>query len=545
MLALAGLIAAGVALASQGNSSGHRSAQSGRLLQSMFEDEQLLVYQPMTPAGDAAVAGTLAKLRSLGVDDVRVVLDWYYLAPDNNSRTPPSGFNAANPAAYPASSWAPYDRLVRLANRYGIVLDFDVSGPGPLWAMAPGAPNAKTAIHYEPSASAFRQFMTAVGRRYDGSYRAAPGQPALSRVTYWSIWNEPNQPGWLAPQWSRSSGGLVPLAARLYRQLADAGYAGLASSGHTPYRDTILFGELAPEGCVVGSPCVYPRLEWPIPPMPYLRAMYCLDSAYRPLRGTAAAQLGCPESGSRQAFVSANPVLFHATGFAHHPYAFFLAPGVSMPNPDFVPLSDLSRIETGLDRAFSAYGVSRRIPLFLTEYGYETSPPRRVPPLTSLAEQSSYLNQATYMAWRDPRVQALSQFLLRDSAPDTKYPPNSRRYWSTFQTGLEYLSGAPKPSLFTYRLPIFLPSRTVAAGGSLRVWGMLRVAPNRTSQSATVQWKPAGGAFRSLASVTTTDPSGVLRTSVKPPASGRLRIAWRSPSGQTVYSQSVPVTVSG
>jgi hypothetical protein len=74
---------------------------------------------------------------------------------------------------------------------------------------------------------------------------------------------------------------------------------------------------------------------------------------------------------------------------------------------------------------------------------------------------------------------------------------------------------------------------------------MLRVAPNRTSQSATVQWKPAGGAFRSLASVTTTDPSGVLRTSVKPPASGRLRIAWRSPSGQTVYSQSVPVTVSG
>ena len=46
--------------------------------------------------------------------------------------------------------------------------------------------------------------MTAGGRRYSGSYAlpAAAGVPAvrLPRVNYWSIWNEPNQPGWLAPQ---------------------------------------------------------------------------------------------------------------------------------------------------------------------------------------------------------------------------------------------------------------------------------------------------------------------------------------------------------
>src|ERR1700749_3093014 len=97
-----------------------------------------------------------------------------------------------------------------------------------------------------------------------------------------------------------------------------------------------------------------------MPPMPFLRALYCVDSSYRPLAGKAATRLGCPAAGG---FVAEDPGLFRATGFAHHPYSFFLAPGVSMGDPNFVPLSDLGRLERGLDAIFAAYGASPRLPL--------------------------------------------------------------------------------------------------------------------------------------------------------------------------------------
>jgi hypothetical protein len=57
--------------------------------------------------------------------------------------------------------------------------------------------------------------------------------------------------------------------------------------------------------------------------------------------------------------------------------------------------------------------------------------------------QARYLDEADYLAWLDPRVRTLSQFLLRDAGPDRAYTPGSVRYWSTFQTGLEYHDGRP------------------------------------------------------------------------------------------------------
>lgn len=531
VVALAAGIVAAVLLAGQG---GH--AARPRALASMFEDDRLLVQQPMTAAGTATVERTLATLRSLGVDRVRLLVGWYYLAPDNNSAVPPPHFDAANPAAYPAAAWAPYDRAIRLANQAGIAVDLDLSAPGPLWAMRPGAPDVKTSLHYAPSASDFEQFVTAVGRRYDGHYRVSqgrlvPASAALPRVSFWSVWNEPNQPGWIAPQWVSAAGLTVPLSARIYRGLVDGAFAGLAATGHRS--DTILIGELAPEGSSATTALS------PMPPLPFLRALYCLGPGYRPLQGLAAVALGCPARAGATSFRAAHPGLFDATGFAHHPYSFYLAPNVSLPNPEFVPLADLGRLETALDRAFAAYGDARRIPLYLTEYGYETSPPRTVPPKTSLRQQSLYLDEATYMASRDPRVRALSQFLLEDSAPDTAFPPGTERYWSTFQTGLEFLGGAPKPALNAYRLPIYVPA---ASGRSVRVWGMLRPATNGTRQMAEIQWRPVHGGYRMIATVTTTSPSGILEKTVQVPGAGAVRLAWRTPGGAILHSRAVGVT---
>jgi hypothetical protein len=533
LLALAAVAVAAVLL------TGQRAVRQPRRVESIFQDDQLLLYQPLTPAGNAEVSRTLLTLRALGVDEVRLSVVWYYLlAPDHDGPTPPPGFAtgdsaAANPASYAPAAWLPYDRAIALAHEAGLQVLLTVTAPGPLWAMGRGAPNPKTATHWFPDAPAFGAFVEAVGRRYSGSYQAVGMHRALPRVSSWSIWNEPNQEGWLAPQSSPS--GATAVAPRLYRALVDAAYRGLRASGHPPTRDTILIGELAPEGSTRSGPML------PLTPLPFIRELYCVGADFRPLRGAAALAAGCRAGGSPGQFVRAHPGLFRATGFAHHPYSFLTAPDVPLSQPGDAPLSELPRLEHTLDAAFAAYGQSRRLPIYLTEYGYETNPPNPFRGV-SLRNQSLYLDEAEYMAWRDPRVRALAQFELQDSAPDALYPRGSFGYWSTFQTGLEFLGGRPKPSLNAYRLPIFLPSSRPAADGTLLVWGMLRPAAPGTRSIAAVQWRPPGGAYRDLASVATSNPSGFLEVRVRPPGPGAIRLSWTSPAGEVLHSRGAGIT---
>lgn len=526
VLTVAGVVAVILVIA-LGSSS---SAREHGPVESIFQDDQLLLYSP-----PATVAGTLATLQSLGVDRVRVTVLWQGIAP----AVKPKGFDASDPGSYPATAWAPLDRVVALARAHGIAIDFNVTAPGPLWAMKRGAPSAKYATHYEPSAADFGRFVTAVGKRYSGSYTPAGMHSPVPRVSYWTIWNEPNQPGWLAPQWRTVGGKQVTVSPRLYRADVRAAFSALGATGHATSSDTILVGELAPEGTEAT------KAESPIPPLPFLRALYCVDSSYRPLQGAAAAALQCPAGGDAGAFVKANPGLFDATGFAHHPYSFFLAPGVGFSDPNFVPISQLSRLEHALDSIFAAYGVHRQLPIYITEYGYETNPPdpfRGVP----LQKQAQYIDQAQYMAWKDPRVRSMAQFLLVDSAPNPTFPRGSIGYWSTFQTGLKLQGGKRKPSYDAYRLPIYIPQPAFARGASVLVWGMLRPAPNGTLQEARVQWTGrGGGAPQTLTTVSTTDPSGFFTTSVSPPGSGSIRFAWTGPRGAVIRSRPVPVTEKG
>src|SRR5438046_3130738 len=81
--------------------------------------------------------------------------------------------------------------LVKQAGMRGIAVDFDLSAPGPLWAMAQNAPAVRYAGHWSPSAQAWGQFVTAVGTRYSGRYTPPGASALLPRVSFWSIWNEP------------------------------------------------------------------------------------------------------------------------------------------------------------------------------------------------------------------------------------------------------------------------------------------------------------------------------------------------------------------
>jgi hypothetical protein len=519
--------------------------------ESIFQDDDHLLY-----ADGPTVARTLAVLKGLGVNRIRVTIEWAYIAPAATANTKPAGFAAATPGAYPAGVWSRYDRIVELAKARGIGVDFNVTAPGPAWAMQP-VPAAQrsgtTPAVYEPSASAFGSFVRALGTRYSGTYVPPGAARPLPRVNYWSIWNEPNQPAWLSPQWRTAGHHPVPASPQLYRALVDASVRALVATGHTFGRDTVLVGETAPEGSIVPVAGTSPQryvsatgAEDAMTPMVFLRALYCVSSRYQRLMGAAATAVGCPASGSAQAFVAEHPGLFEATGFSHHPYFFFFAPNVSSPVANYVPLANLGRLEHGLDQVFATYAVRRKIPIYLTEYGYQTNPPDPYQPVTP-AEQAKYLDEAYYLAWRDPRVRSMAQFLLYDAGPNTNYPPSSRNYWSTFQTGLIYgpgtaLAGHAKPALTAYALPVWIVS---SPGGKLLVWGMLRPVPKGVVENAEIQFRPAHQrGYRTIATAGVPAKAlyGYFTARVAAPGPGSIRILWRSTTGSTLISHPVAVT---
>jgi hypothetical protein len=507
----------------------HAVALADSTQTSIMQDDQLLI-----DSGSQKVLSTLIRMQRLGVETVRVNLEWASVAPGAHSRTAPAGFKsgeaqASDPASYPAAAWAPYDRLAELAPLYGISVQFNLTSPGPLWAMGRDSPTVRASTHWKPSAADFSAFVAAVGARYSGSYEGLPA------VTDWSIWNEPNQPGWLAPQWSKVRGRMVPESPRYDRSLINAAYGALAATGHSVKTNTILIGETAPEGRDNGG------FYTPMTPIPFLRTLYCVNAQEKPLRGQAARAVGCPVSGRASTFAKLDAGLFDATGFAHHPYDFFQTPTYRYRDPNFVPLSDISRLETFLDRTFRAYGVHRQIPLYFTEYGYETKPPDPHQ-VISLAEQAAYLNQADYMSYANPRVRSVAQFLLFDSAPNPLYRPGQYDYWNTFQTGLAFLSGRPKPSYGAYRMPVWLPRTHVVAGTSVTVWGQVRPADRGTSQPVRVQWTSDHGGWHTLKIAPTVAQTGYVTTHVRLPGSGSVRLLWHGSVGASASHDSLTGT---
>ena len=111
---------------------------------------------------------------------------------------------------------------MRGAYARGMAVNFNITGPAPLWVT--GSPERQDiATTYTPSAREFDLFVRAVGNRYGGQFMA--GGSAVPRVDYWSIWNEPNQAGWLTPQWlpdPRRKGRWYEVAPKLYRSLVAA-----------------------------------------------------------------------------------------------------------------------------------------------------------------------------------------------------------------------------------------------------------------------------------------------------------------------------------
>ncbi|MCW3012062.1 MAG: hypothetical protein JWO90_2466, partial [Solirubrobacterales bacterium] len=370
--------------------------------------------------------------------------------------------------------------------------------------------------------------------------RQAGGPAPLPRVGYWTVWNEPNQPGWLTPQWAddpRGGARQIETAPRIYRALMDQMYASLVATGHA--NDVILIGETAPKG--------QERVTGPtraLKPGRFIRQLYCLDDNLQFLRGTSAEVRGCPVNDPAARMAADHPALFQASGYAHHPYELSFAPNQRPKTADNYTTANLDQLSSLLRRIYQRYGQKppgggRDVPLYLTEFGYQTDPPD--PAGVSFAKQAAYLNHAEWITYRNPRVRTLTQFLLVDDK-GTGAKDALTAFGGTFQSGLTTEAGKVKPALAAYRFPIHVPSRAVRRGGKLRVFGLVRPAANGSAARVQVQLRRPDGSFRRLKTVTATKARGYVNTTFAVGKSGVVRLAWTS-GGRTLRTRSVSYRV--
>jgi hypothetical protein len=428
---------------------------------------QVMTFEaPFELLDDSQRERTLDEIQAFGVTRVRALVFWRDFTARANSRRKPR-FNRAHHTAYPRSTWGRLDRLVESAQRRGVELQVTLTGPVPTWATKRKRGHLNT-----PSAREFGRWATAVARRYG------------DRVDLWSIWNEPNHPEFLKPQYGK---GRSPKSPGIYRRLYIAAEKAIhgAPGGS---RDKVLFGETAP----IGNQNL-------VSPLGFLRRATCLNSDYNKTRSCAKLRVD---------------------GYAHHAYTRKEGPNFRHEDADDVSIGALDRLVRALDRAGRRGVIDRRVPIYLTEFGIQSHPDRIAG--VGFNRQAEYLAIAERIAYANPRVVAFSQYLMNDDKP--RKGPRIQRY-SGFETGLKTSKGKRKPAYDAFLLPLAVKRY----GDSDVLWGRVRPATGPTR--VTIQNKVRGGRWKRLRVVET---SGVYGFRATHRSGQRYRVKWRRPGGGTV-----------
>ncbi|HSZ14812.1 MAG TPA: cellulase family glycosylhydrolase [Solirubrobacteraceae bacterium] len=415
---------------------------------------------------------TLEQMRHLGVKALRVELKWYEVAPSANSAGKPS-FEEANPNSY---DWGAYATLLAEAKQLGWPVLLTVTAPAPRWATA----NHQAPYVTRPDPEDFKEFMTAVAREFG------------SEVSVYAIWNEPNEPVFLMPQWNANG---TPASGRIYRGLYQEGYAGLQAGGLAHPR--VLFGETAPAGYdtvnvhAEGSKA----LHHPVAPLAFMREALCLNAKYKKAASCSELQM---------------------SGYGHHAYTLPAGPYYMPPQRDNVMIGALSRLSHALSLAANAHAIPSGVGIYLTEFGVQSFPNKFLG--VSGPKQAEFDAIDEHIAYANPHVAAFSQYLLRDDPVGGSEPEAS------FQTGLEYANGTPKPLYSSWPIPLTVTKQH----HGVALWGLVRPATGSTR--VTVLVRAAGSKhWRMLRTVATNSRGywGFNSTT----AGQSWRVRWTSPQG--------------
>ncbi len=468
-LRIASVLAAALAVAGCGGQRRERPGPPPRVA-TVVQDDAELLHRPL-----AQIAATLDDLRDLGVTWVRVTAGWSVIAPAPRARRRPA-FDATDPGAYPAGRWAALDRVVRMASRRGLRTAIDIAFWAPRWAV--GRPGPEPDQQRDSIAIAdYADFAEAVARRY-------PGAVAFT------VWNEPNLGAFLLPQFERAGGGWVPASPHEYRAMVQAAVPRIKAAAP---RALALIGATSSLGADRGS-----GPDDRMSPLTFAREMACVDERLQPL--------------ARPECRSFAPL--PGDGWSHHPYSSELRPWEHDPSPGTARMGDLGRLSALLARLHAAGRTRNALPLYLTEYGYQTDPPDPTWNVT-LADQARWLSEAERLARADPAVRSVSQFLMRD-LPE-RPGPDVRTRWRDYQSGLRFADGRSKPAHAAYALPLVARR---AGAGRVAFWGLVR--PGSGARAARVEVRSPDGRWRALAQrqtradgtfdvTATTDPTGTFR----------------------------------
>jgi hypothetical protein len=343
---------------------------------------------------DSSVLGnpdqTFPLLKQLRTQVIRVSLVWGGQGALSVARRKPD--KPTDPAD-PAYRWAIYDDVVQRAAEDKIKVLFDIIGT-PAWANG-----GKKWNRAPTSGSTLRDFADAAATRYSGSFTPEGADVPLPAVRLWLAWNEPNDPNFLKPQYRKvGKGRYVLQSPRDYARICNAIVSGV--------HGTLLKGEKV--GCGVTSPRGNNK---PAGSRPSIAPLTFLGAIKR--------------EGARG---------FDA--YAHHPYY-----GKPSESPTTMPTSGITLANIGklTKEVTRLYGPKR---IWITEYGYQTKPPD---PFfgVSWALQARYLARAYSIARRNPRIDMMIWFLLRDEPRVLGH--------DGWQSGLMTRAGKKKPAYTTFR----------------------------------------------------------------------------------------------
>jgi hypothetical protein len=369
------LVAAGVAVAASSTASSAPKRATASKMLVGFYDDEQ-VY------GRTDWAFTQLKTLKAGI--VRITLDW-----SNVAKKRPTAPADPTDAAY---QWDAVDQVVKEAFKNKIRVLLAIYGT-PRWAGV-----AKNRLPRRTTD--LRLFAFAAAKRYSGTFEVGEGEnvQTLPAVRYWLAWNEPNNPVFLKPQWKKVGGKWRPQSAYDYAKICSSIYSGVHSTGLPG--EKVACGATGPRGN--DAPRSSRASTSPLVFMQWLR-----------------------KAGLKR---------FDA--YAHHPYY-----GSKFEKPTTVPKSKkavtLGNISVLIKQLNRIYGRGKR--LWITEYGYQTSPPDRFFGV-SLANQAKYVQQAFALAKKTRRIDLFTWFLIRDE-----------RRLEGWQSGVVTSSGSRKPAFRAFQ----------------------------------------------------------------------------------------------
>jgi hypothetical protein len=503
------------------------AAAGARVLHTVLEDDQLSLFSPQ---GLDQYAGTL---RWLGVDEMRISAEWKLEAPSPSSRREPTGFRAGDPSSYDSSAAVQLlDRAVRVAAADGLGVILDPAFSAPLWATRSRRASGRAADPWYNTDIDVRRLATweaMLARRYSGRYTPAGAGAPLPHVGTLTLWNEPNQDGYLAPQWATG----VPVSADWYRALTEIAYPAIKRASPDT---TVLIGDTSSVGADAQAG------NGGVPPLAFIRRLACVDAQLAPVTdGTCADFHTIP-----------------ADGYSQHPYERNAPPWVPT-GSDGAAMGDLTGLQALLDKLVAMHRLAPGAAnLWLTEQGYESNGQLTDRPWTE-TEQAQLNAEAEYLAWRDGSVRSFSQFLLRDTRTSETLAARAQSgnphalLAGTWTSGLMRENGTPKPALWMFRSPLvgrivsFAPfaswlasSPAGAPAELLEVWG--RARPIRSPTLVRLQVSDDGSGIYRNVGQTTTDGNGIFdaRIAVAAKLDASVRFSWLSPDGQWQTSPAVP-----